>query len=247
MLTYHCDGKPFYGEDNIAAPAKTKGGIEKRIVNEIVAKDHKWNFVLDAYAGFGFSTLIYSRHAKKVVALEKKKKHFCELEDNIVYKTENVFPSRVDNIIYLKRDLREKIDRPILIDLDPRNECEEQLTETLKWMKKGVVLITNGHIRSIRRRFANTRKRYPRMKNKYIGREVILWPREVYLPWLLKKHKRLRIVHFYVHPTSVRVVCVVGRFKLKKKTIKALRARSHYIGWKQSSLSIYRRKYGDNE
>ena len=235
MMVIRYDDKPFFVEDNTTRPEKTDGGIEKRIVNEIVARDREWNFVLDCYAGCGVSTWIFAKHAKKVDAVEMNLKYASAMWANLAvpFLKEatvelNIFNE--DNLDYLRRALEEKQDPPDLIDLDPFASCEKQLELALEWMKDGALLLTNGHIGRISRNMDWVEDHYPDIGNRYIGDKAIDWPTKYFIPKKLEDpYKQLRVVHYYVHPTSVRVVCEVGKFRFSEGTIKKLKERPKYL------------------
>jgi hypothetical protein len=235
MMVVHYDGNPFFVDNNTTRPEKTEGGREKRIVNEIVARDRKWNFVLDCFAGFGISTSIYIKHSKKVVAIEKNLKYASAMWANLALPffgngsgELNIIPQ--DNLVYMKEALKEKQDPPDLIDLDPFASCEQQLDLALKWMKDGALLLTNGHIGRISRNMTWVPTYYPDIGNRYIGDKVIDWTTEYFIPKKLEEpYKQLRVVHYCIHPTSVRIVCEVGKFRFYKETIKKLKERPKYL------------------
>lgn len=235
MMVIHYDENPFFVEDNTTRPEKTDGGIEKRIVNEIVARDRKWNFVLDCYAGCGISTWIFAKHAKKVDAVEKNPKYASAMWTNLAvpfYKEATVELTifNEDNLDYLRNNLAGNWNPPDLIDLDPFASCEEQLKLALMWMKDGALLLTNGHIGRISRNMKWVEKVYPDIGNRYIGDKAVDWPRKYFIPKKLEEpYKQLRVVHYYVHPTSVRVVCEVGKFRFSEETIKKLKERPKYL------------------
>jgi hypothetical protein len=237
MMIVPFDQKQFFADNNTVRPDKTEGGIEKRVVNEIVANDRRWNFVLDCYAGFGISTAIFAKHANKVIALEKNLKYASAMLINLLpyYEDDEIGHLVIiqkDNLTFLKREAKRipKQDPPDLVDLDPFASCEEQLEEALKWMKNGALLLTNGHIGRVARNMDWVPRVYPGMGNRYTGDKVIDWPTKYFIPKkLVEPYKQLRVVHYYVHPTSVRVVCEVGKFRFSEETIKKLNDRPKYL------------------
>lgn len=236
MMVVHYDQKPFFVDNNTVRPDKTEGGIEKRIVNEIVASDRRWNFVLDCFAGFGISTSIFAKHAKKVVALENNFKYASAMWVNLhqyfldtAIGHVSIIPE--DNVDYLRKTLKGKEEPPDLVDLDPFDSCEKQLGLVLKLLKDGALLLTNGHIGRISRNMGWAQKTYPGIGKRYIGNKVIDWPTQYFIPKKLEEpYKQLRVVHYYVHPTSVRIVCEVGKFRFSEETIKKLKERPKYLG-----------------
>lgn len=238
MMVLYCDEKPFFVDNNTTRPDKTEGGIEKRKINEIVASDRKWNFVLDAYAGFGISTAIFAKHAKKVVAVEKNLQYAAAMWANLApsflfNETIELKIVNEDNLEYFDKALEEKLAPPDLIDLDPFNSCKEQLKKALKWMKNGALLLTNGYIKSLSRDldWVHNGKFFPDFGNRYTGDNAMDWPTEYFIPEELEKpykENELKVVHYYVHPTSVRVVCTVGEFQFEPETVKKL-DRDNYL------------------
>jgi 16S rRNA G966 N2-methylase RsmD len=237
MMIVPYNKKPFFADDNTTRPERTEGGIEKRIVNEIVAKDRRWNFVLDCYAGFGISTLIFAKHAKKVYAVEKNLKYASAMWMNLrPYFFDNVIGHVIiipkDNLDYLRVAPDEEQHPPDLIDLDPFASCKDQLKLALEWMQDGALLLTNGHIGRIARNMNWVQTVYPDIGNRYSGWDkVIDWPTKYFIPKKLEEpYKQLRVVHYYVHPTCVRIVCEVGKFRFSEETIKKLKERPKYLG-----------------
>jgi hypothetical protein len=256
MMVIPFDQRQFFADNNTVRPDKTEGGIEKRVVNEIVASDRRWNFVLDCYAGFGISTAIFAKHANKVIALEKNPKYASAMFMNLFPYHENdeighLVIINKDNLIFLRREAKRKPkqDPPDLIDLDPFAGCEEQLEEALKWMKNGALLLTNGHIGRVARNMNWVSHVYPGMGNRYSDWDkVIDWPTEYFIPKKLEEpYKQLRVVHYYVHPTSVRIVCEVGEFRFSEETIKKLKDRPKYLDRFGEMKKNERRKRADKE
>ena len=236
MMILPYDGKFFFVANNTTRPEKTEGGVEKRKVNEIVAGDREWDFVLDCYAGFGISTSIFAKHAKKVVALEEDFRYASAMWVNLYqyYQANEIGYVEIlndDNRYYLNPGPEKNQHPPSLIDLDPVGSCKKQLELALEWMKDGALLMTNGHIGYVARNMDWVHNVYPHMGNRYIGDKAVDWPEEYYIPWLQRNYPQLRrIVHFYAHPTSVRCVCEVGEFKFFEKTIQKLVKRPKYLG-----------------
>jgi len=171
MMIVPYDRKPFFVANDTTRPEKTDGGIEKRIVNEIVAEDRRWNFVVDCYAGFGISTLIFAKHAKIVYAVEKNLKYASAMWINLrPYFFDNVIGRVViipkDNRDYLRVAPDEEEHPPDLIDLDPFASCGKQLELAMEWMENGALLLTNGHIGRILRKMSWVKKTYPDMRKR---------------------------------------------------------------------------------
>jgi 16S rRNA G966 N2-methylase RsmD len=229
LLEIWYDENHFYVEDNTARPDKKPSGVEKQRVNEIVAADHEWNFVLDAFAGYGISSYIFSKHARKVLALEKRELSFDILWQNVRH-IENIVVRHTNNVRFLEKALKEGIEPPDLIDLDPYGNCREQLPLALDWMKKGAILITSGEIEGITRNSPFGRKNFPELEGRYIGKEAVMWAEKEFIPNLLKQYD-LRLVHFYAEPSSVRTVFKVGGFEFQEETKEKLANRPKYIDW----------------
>jgi hypothetical protein len=72
--------------------------------------------------------------------------------------------------------------------------------------------------------------------NEFRGNKSKQWPKKRFIPWVeglckkLELDKQLKVVHFYVHPTSVRLVCAVGDFEFHDpETKKELKNRDNYL------------------
>jgi 16S rRNA G966 N2-methylase RsmD len=231
--------KHFYVEDDPARPDKKPSGVEKQEVNEIVAADHEWDFVLDAFAGYGVSSYIFSKHAKRVLALEEGERTFSILWQN-VREIENIAVIRTDNIDYLKKALREGMQPPNLIDLDPFGNCRSQLPLALDWMKNGALLVTTGEIEGIYRKSPFGRKNHADIDGQYIGKEAVMWAENEFIPNLTRGYNGLRPVHFYADPSSIRVVFEVGEFKFRSETREELDKRPQYIWWFKDYADLFK-------
>ena len=243
MLEIWYKGKHFYVEDDPARPDKKPSGVEKAIVNEIVAADHEWDFALDAFAGIGVSTYIYSKHARKVLALERKESKFDILWQN-VWPIDNIEVQHTDNVEFLKKVLREGMEPPDLIDLDPFGNVNAQLPLALDWMKKGALLVTTGEIEGIYRKSPFGRKYHPEIEGRYIGKKAVMWAEEEFIPNLVQRYKdnHLRPVHFYIEPSSVRVVFEVGEFEFVGETKEKLANRPNYLDWFKNYANLFKRR-----
>lgn len=243
MLEIFYKGKHFYVEDDPARPDKKPSGVEKAVVDEIVAADHEWDFVLDAFAGIGVSSYIFSEHARRVLALEKKESKFVILCRNVLLETENVEVEHTDNVKFLEKAFRERMEPPNLIDLDSFGNCRGQLRPALDWMKDGALLVTTGEIEGIYRNSPFVRKNYPEIKGRYIGKEAVLWAEKEFIPNLVRQYPQLHLVHFYTEPSSVRVVFEVGDdFKFTSETKEKLAERPNYLDWFKDAINLFKRR-----
>jgi len=235
--------KHFYVEDDSARPDKKPSGVEKAIVNEIVAADHEWNFAVDGFAGYGVSSYIFSKHARRVLALEKKESNFAILWQN-VSEIENIEVEHTDNVKFLERALREGMKPPDLIDLDPFGNVNAQLPLALQWMKYGAILVTTGEIQGIYRNSPFGRRNHPEIEGRYIGKEAVLWAEEEFIPNLVRQYPQLHKVHFYTEPSSVRVVFEVGEFKFTGETKEKLadEGRPKYLDWFKDAINLFKRR-----
>jgi len=242
MLEIFYKGKHFFVEDDPARPDKKPSGVEKAVVDEIVAADHEWNFVLDAFAGDGVSSYIFSEHARRVLALEKKESKFDILWQNVL-PIDNIEVEHTDNVKFLEKALREGMEPPSLINLDSFGNCRAQLRPALDWMKNGTLLVTTGEIEGIYRNSPFVRKNYDEIKGRYIGKEAVLWAEKEFIPNLIKEFPQLHPVHFYTEPSSVRVVCEVGDiFKFTSETKKKLAQRPKYLDWFKDAINLFKRR-----
>jgi len=231
----------FYVEDGTGRHDTKHSGLEKSEVNEIVAANREWTDVLDAFAGYGISSYIFSKHAKRVLALEKRERTFSILWQNIS-DIENIEAVHTDNLSFLEKAVKEEIEPPDLIDLDPFGNPYAQLRHVLAWMKKGALLVTTGEIEGIYRNSFIVRKNYPELKGKYIGKEAVWWAEREFIPRVIKQYpdSQLNPVHFYAEPSSVRVVFEVGGFEFTKETKDKLAARPHYLSWFKEAADLLR-------
>jgi 16S rRNA G966 N2-methylase RsmD len=242
MLEIFYKEKHFYVEDDPARPDKKPSGVEKAVVNEIVAADHEWNFAVDAFAGIGVSGYIFSEHARRVLALEKKESKFAILWQNVM-EIENIEVEHTDNVKFLEKALREGMEPPDLIDLDSFGNCRAQLTPALDWMKEGALLVTTGEIEGIYRNSPFVRKNYPEIEGRYIGKEAVLWAEKEFIPNLIRQYPQLHLVHFYTEPSSVRVVFEVGDdFKFTSETKDKLADRPKYLDWFKDAIKLFKPK-----
>jgi 16S rRNA G966 N2-methylase RsmD len=240
MLEIFYKGKHFYVEDDPARPDKKPSGVEKAVIDEIVAADHGWNFVVDAFAGIGVSSYIFSEHAKRVLALEIKESKFDILWENLM-EIENIWVEHVDNLKFLERAVREGTKPPELMNLDAFGNVNDQLPVALDWMKDGALLVTTGEIEGIYRNSPFVRKNHPEIEGRYIGKEAVLWAEKEFIPNLIKEFPQLHLVHFYTEPSSVRVVCEVGDiFKFTSETKKKLADRPNYLGWFKDAIKLFK-------
>jgi len=241
MLEIFYKEKHFYVEDDPARPDKKPSGVEKAVVNEIVAADHEWNFVLDAFAGIGVSSYIFSEHARRVLALEKKESKFAILWEN-VREIENIEVEHTDNVKFLEKALREGMEPPDLMDLDPFGNVNAQLPLALEWMKNGALLVTTGEIEGIYRKSPFGRKNLPEIEGRYIGKEAVMWAEEEFIPNLTRQYPQLTKVHFYTEPSSVRVVFEVGEFEFTKETKEKLaeKERPIYLDWFKNYANLFK-------
>ena len=111
VLKEEYDGRYFLVTNNAARSSKSQAGIEKRIVNEIIAKSRKWHSILDLYAGFGISTYIFSKHSERVVAVEKDWETYSLLKQNLSG-IKNVECINDDNVYYLEKCIEDGLDTP---------------------------------------------------------------------------------------------------------------------------------------
>jgi 16S rRNA G966 N2-methylase RsmD len=241
MLEIFYKGKHFYVEDDPARPDKKPSGVEKAVIDEIVAADHEWDFVVDAFAGIGVSSYIFSKHARRVLALEKKESKFDILWENVL-EIDNIWVEHVDNLKFLERAVREGMKPPELMSLDSFGNCRAQLTPALKWMKNGALLVTTGEIEGIYRNSPFVRKNLPEIEGRYIGKEAVMWAEKEFIPNLIRQYPQLHPVHFYIEPSSVRVVFEVGEFEFTRETKEKLaeKERPIYLAWFKNYAHLFK-------
>ena len=235
VLREKYDDRYFRVTDNTARSSKSGAGIEKRSVNEIIAKSRKWHFILDPYAGFGISAYIFSKNSERVVAVERDWETYLLLKQNLKG-IGNVECVNDDNTAYLQKCIDDGVKPPNLIDLDPFGGPEAQFLLTLEWMKDGAILCTNGQIEGVYRNSIGIKHLYSWI-DKYAGHKATKWAEEVYFPRLRdlaeKKGRELRLVHYYAHPTSLRFVFELGSFEFSKEVKDELSKRPHFLDWFQ--------------
>ncbi len=235
ILKEEYDGRYFRVANNAARSSRSQAGVEKRIINEIIAKSRRWHLILDPYAGFGISAYIFSKNSDRVVALERDPKTYLLLKENLKG-IGNVECINDDNVYYLERCVEDKLTPPELIDLDPFGGPEAQFLLTLEWMKDGAILCTNGQIEGVYRNSIGIKHLYSWI-DKYAGHKATRWAEDVYIPRLCglakEKRKELRLVHYYAHPTSLRFVFELGSFEFNKEVKDELSKRPHFLDWFQ--------------
>ena len=235
VLKEEYDGRYFWVTNNAARSSRSDAGIEKRAVNEIIAKNQRWHRILDLYAGFGISTYIFSKNSERVVAIEKDWETYSLLERNLK-DIRNVDRINDDNVYYLEKCIQNKLRPPQLIDLDPFGGPEAQFLLTLEWMESGAILCTNGQIEGVYRNSIGIKHLYPWI-DKYAGHKATRWAEKVYIPRLCdlakEKGRELRLVHYYVHPTSLRFIFELGSFEFSKETKDELSKRPRFLDWFQ--------------
>jgi len=241
MLEIFYKEKHFYVEDDPARPDKKPSGVEKAVVDEIVAADHEWDFAVDAFAGIGVSSYIFSEHARRVLALEKKESKFNILWQN-VQEIDNIWVEHTDNRKFFEKALREGMEPPELIDLDAFGNVNAQLPLALEWMKYGAILVTTGEILGIYRKSPFGRKNHPEIEGRYIGKEAVMWAEEEFIPNVVRQYPQLHPVHFYTEPSSVRVVFEVGDFKFTRETKEKLaqKERPKYLDWFKDAIKLFK-------
>lgn len=235
ILKEEYDGRYFRVTNSTARSSKSDAGIEKRIVNEIIGKSRKWDFVLDPYAGFGISAYIFSKNSERVVALERDWETYSLLKQNLDG-IKNVECVNDDNVYYLEKCIEDKLEPPELIDLDPFGGPEAQFLLALDWMKDGVILCTNGQIEGVYRNSIGIKHLYSWI-SKHAGHKATRWAEEVYIPRLRdlakEKGRELRMVHYYAHPTSLRFIFELGSFEFSEETKDELFKRPRFLDWFQ--------------
>ena len=88
--------------------------VEKRLINMEIANElNEKDVVIDAFAGIGISTAIWASKAGKVIAIEKDKKNFEMLRNNLK-SFNNIEIHNKDNVLILNKLKEENIK---LIDL----------------------------------------------------------------------------------------------------------------------------------
>jgi 16S rRNA G966 N2-methylase RsmD len=235
VLKEEYDGRYFLVTNNAARSSRSDAGIEKRIVNEIIAKNQRWHRILDPYAGFGISAYIFSKHSERVIALERDWETYSLMKRNLKG-IRNVEPVNDDNVLYIENCIKNKSEPPDLIDLDPFGGPEAQFLLALEWMRDGAILCTNGQIEGVYRNSIGIKHLYPWV-DKYAGHKATKWAEEVYIPRLRglaeEKGRELRLVHYYAHPTSLRFVFELGSFEFSKEVKDELSKRPHFLDWFQ--------------
>jgi 16S rRNA G966 N2-methylase RsmD len=235
VLKEEYDRRYFLVTNNAARSSRSDAGIEKRIVNEIIVKNPKWHRIFDLYAGFGISSYIFSKNSEKVVALERDPETYLLLKRNLKG-IANVEPVNEDNVYYLEKCMEDKLEPRTLVDLDPFGGPEAQFLLTLELMEHGAILLTNGQIEGVYRNSIGIRHLYTWI-DKYAGHKATRWAEEVYFPRLRglakEKGRELRLVHYYVHPTSLRFILELGSFEFSKEVKDELSKRPHFLDWFQ--------------
>jgi len=122
--------------------------ILKRELQIMIAKNFKFNSILDAYAGIGYSSLIYSECSKNIICIERNKKYYNLLKIN----THNRFTYyNYDNIKVFKYFIQKGV-KFDFIDIDPFGNCYKQIKFLDRLVNDNFLIsITTGEIFTIRR------------------------------------------------------------------------------------------------
>lgn len=160
-------------------------------------------YVLDAFAGIGVMTEIYSRYGD-VYAIEKERKVYRELKKRFRNK-KNVTVVYGDNLVVMNNLVKKGV-RFNIIDLDPFYNCYHQIPIAVKLIEQGLIFITSGEIYSIRR--GKGLKRYG---EKLVGGDGV-----VKLPYVITNYvqrftqKKVKLLECYIWENVIRLYLGIG-------------------------------------
>jgi hypothetical protein len=199
-----------------------RNSTEKHKITQVIVNNEfvKGKTVcIEPFGACGFSGYMLSEKAKIVYIMEKEKDIYDCLEKNIG-DLPNVKLYHSDNIPVLEELTLAGV-KADFIDLDPFSNFHEQLPFVPYLMEKGILMLTNGEHSGIAR-FGKL-DRYGDMK-RYQGKNAYKWADEILVPYLNEELALLdfKIWYYYVFPTSIRLVCTVGGYQLKKETVRFL-------------------------
>jgi hypothetical protein len=203
---------------------------EKLAINEAIVEAIRPRSVLEAFAGDGTSTQIFSRYADSVFAIEKDNEQAVQFLKTI--RDPKVLFTNGDNLRAMRLLSSNSFD---LIDLDPYGSCYQQIEECVRLLRKpGVILASCADIHCVMRGFKLNR--FPNSAA-YKGRRAALWAEEVWIPYILelmgKRGCGADLCHFFASPVLLRAVFTIGAFaSLHSKLL----SRPRYVGWSQTTI-----------
>jgi len=111
------------------------------------------NTVIDAYAGIGISSLIYSDIGFQVSSIESNPALFRCLSSNMnsVHNQRQTHTQWGKNNLEVLRSFNRNNPHICMIDLDPYNHCEEQIVEAVRILSRGFLFVTDGSVYSGKR------------------------------------------------------------------------------------------------
>lgn len=171
--------------------------ILKRESQIKIAKCIEFNNILDAFAGIGYSSLIYSECSNNIYCIEKNRKYFDLLKVN----TENKFKYFLGNNLDVFQYFIDNNIQFDFIDLDPFGNCYLQMKylNSLIVKNKYLIALTAGEIYPIKRNIVHKnsiiQQNYSGLDfTKFKGLGIIH-----FLPFYFEKIKELITVPFDIY------------------------------------------------
>lgn len=211
-----------------SAPDMDIAAVEKRRCNAILGDFCKFKRGLDAFAGVGVSSCYWSRCTEELYLVESRVEAVRVLRRNL-----QAIKRRGCRLHLVAGTAHDFVGLAIargiefdLVDCDPFGTCYDLLPLVKRIVPRGVVCITSGEVLQVYRGLNRQRGRPP--ADEFRGRRAVEWVRRMLLPELQAIFDGARLVHFYVYPSSVRVILATGGFPLSTDIF---RGRPTLLGW----------------
>jgi hypothetical protein len=221
-------GKDFYCLPDQSAPDIDIASLEKRRCNALLSRFCRFERGLDAFAGVGVSSRYWTICTKDLYLVEKRPAALRLLRRNLPCIKRR--GCRVHLVAGTAQDfLQTAIDQRLrfeLIDCDPFGNCYELLPLVAQAVTKGVVCVTTGEIFQVYRGLNRLPGR-PSADN-FRGHKAAQWVTDALIPELVSVFENAKPVHYYVYPTSVRVILALGGFPVP---IQEFIKRPRFLGW----------------
>lgn len=225
------DGKAFLCLKDQSGPDMDIAALEKRICNRIISENCRFATALDAFAGVGISAYYWAKCSDTLFLLEKRKDAVHLLSKNLQWlRTDGCNANLVQMSAYdfVPEALREKRQFQ-LIDCDPFGTCYNLLPMVSQLIPHGIVCITSGEIYQVYRGL-NKKPGRPNCAE-YKGRAAREWVVEKLIPEIMLNFEEGRLIHYYIYPTSVRLIIAVGGYPLNADLF---HRRPRLLGWLSS-------------
>lgn len=231
-------GKQFLCLNDQSAPDIDIAAVEKRACNDIISSSFHFRCALDAFAGVGISAEGWAKCSEELFVVENRKDALAGLHANLqLIQNEtcalHVFSGAAAD--FLGYAIRKKI-RFQLIDCDPFGTSYDMLPLLRHVITAGIVCVTSGEVFQVYRGI-NRRPGRP-IQPQYKGRRCIEWVQNVLIPEVIHSVGNCRLLHYYVYPSSVRLILAKGRFRVPEDLFAG---RPNVLGWLSSGGAQRRR------